>query len=160
MSHIYDENNLEHDTDQETNNEFDGFSVLDMNDGEEVLQFKETSVEAQPKKLKEENYDDGETVEASAIPDNEQTVMIDNANLSGLRLGDSVTLKIINATSIAVYAGEKKVGDFKPAFCQKLLETRVDTYVECSVYATAPFAMIKLKFFAHSCKNTVKIALP
>ena len=155
--HAYDENNQFMDEDYENKPEIyesEGYSVVDA---EEVhidrTELKETSKE----KTKEENYDDGETVEASVIPEDEQTVLIDKPKVSGLSIGDSLALKIESEKSIFVQSGDKKVGELKPAYCQKLFTARKGQYVLCSLHSGAPLVMVKLRFFNKPGKNRVKI---
>ncbi|MCL2848373.1 MAG: hypothetical protein FWE13_06510 [Firmicutes bacterium] len=156
--YAYDENNQLIDEDYENKTEIyesEGYSVVDA---EEVhidrTELKETVKE---KEKKEENYDDGETVEASVIPEDEQTVLIDKPKVSGLSVGDSLTLKIESEKSILVQNGDKKVGELKPAYCQKLFATRKGQYMLASFHASTPLVMVKLKFFARPGKNRIKI---
>ena len=150
MKRHYDENNPYADDDGE--DEFEGFTVTD-DEGVAVEHTKNK------KKKKEESYDDGETVEASAIPENEQTAMFDNAKISGLGLGAPLILHIKSDAAAFLYSGAKKAGVLKPAFTQKLLTERKGRYAECFLYSADP-PMVKIKFYVRPRKNTVKVDKP
>jgi len=155
MKNIYDENNPDTHEEQENSNEFDGFRVGDANEGDKGLE-ENTSPNNKPAKENEGE----EMPEGSIIPDNEQTVMIDNHSVSSLAIGTPLEIKIKNANSISVYNGTKKVGDFKPAFSEKLLATRKNQHAECSLHAKDGLVLVKLKYHPRARKGTVKLALP
>jgi len=153
MKNIYDENNQDLHDDTLDENEFEGFRVGCANEGDKGLEEEPTQP---PKQEPEED----ETPEASVIPDNEQTVLIDNPSVSGLSIGAPLEIKIKKLTSISVYNGIKKVGDFKPAFCEKLLTTRKNQYAECFLHSKDSLVMVKIKYYPRARKNAVKIVLP
>jgi len=158
MKNIYDENNHELDDDAQGENEFDGYSVMHVDDdGNET---DVTGGDDLGNKPKSKNDAQEEVPEASTIPENEQTVMIDNASIAKVAVGTLLELKIKNANSMSVYDGTKKVGDLKAAFSQKLLETRKGQHVECFLHSKDSLVLIKLKYYVRARKNTIKLVLP
>ena len=158
MKNIYDKNNEHIDAqDADNENEFEGYGVVEVDNN-----FNENEVESPNTKAKkeEENFDDGETVEASEIPQNEQTVLIDNPKVTGVAVGALLHLQIKSQNSISVLDGSKKVGELKPAYSEKLFNTRAGQHTECSLHSKDSLVMIKIKFYARARKNTVKLALP
>ena len=149
MKRHYDENNP-FDADEEDEDEYAGYVITDESGRE---------VEREDKKKKKKSYDDGkdEPVEASPIPKDEQTVMIDNASVAGLSEGDALALKITGGESASVYAGKEKAGDLKPAFVKKLLESRKEWYAQCFLFSASAPVMVKIKFFQSPTDGAVKI---
>ncbi|MCL2798086.1 MAG: hypothetical protein FWD58_08560 [Firmicutes bacterium] len=147
--HYNDENNPYNDADEDDEDEFAGYAITDE-DGREV--------EREDKK-KKKSYDDTpeEPVEASPIPKDEQTVMIDNARVASLGKGDALTLKITGAESAEVHGGSEKAGDLKPAYVKKLLETREGWYARCFLHSASFPVMVKIKFFERPHKGAVKV---
>ena len=153
MRNHYNENNPVEDADEEEDeDEFSGYAITD-DSGREV---------ERGKKKKKKSYDDqddskDEPVEASPIPENEQTVMIDNARVSRLNEGDALTLKITGEQSGEVHGESGKVGDLKPAYVRKLSENRKGWYAQCFLYSASAPAMVKIKFSEKPGKGAVKI---
>ncbi len=146
---IYDdENDLYNDGDD--GDEYEGFSVTDATGAEMDVSRPEK------KKRKKESWDDGETVEASPIPENEQTVMIDEPNVAELSPGAPLTL-VVSGETVSVFSGETKAGSLKPAFVKKLSETRKGLHAECTLFSVSAPVMVKLKFYSRARKNTLKI---
>jgi len=155
MKNFYDENNSIDDDENEAQDEYAGYAVLDMNDGG-----KEVSLENKEKQKKPPEFKDcGSVPEASEIPLNEQTVMLDKAKVASLDIGALFFISIKNANTIAILSDGKKIGELKSAFSQKLLVDRKGQHAECYLHAKTPFAMVKLKFFARKRKNTVKVEI-
>jgi len=149
MRRHYDENNSFEADDEADDDEFAGFAITD-DTGKEFL--REDG-------KKKKSYDDGddEPVEASPIPENEQTVLIDNAKVSELAEGGALTLVIGGEESAALYAGDEKAGDLKPAFVKKLLENRKGWYARCFLFSVSAPVMVKIKFFEKFHKGSTKI---
>ncbi|MCL2061486.1 MAG: hypothetical protein FWH03_02560 [Firmicutes bacterium] len=147
MKRFNDENNLDDDIDGD---EFEGFSLIDESGAE---------IYSPPKKKKEktESYDDGEIVEASAIPQDEQVVILDNASAEDLSAGVPLTMQIELPDTIELFADGKKAGELKPAFVQKLLSSRKGFWVQAFVHSVQPPVMVKLKFYQRSRKGAIKI---
>ena len=151
MKKIYSDENNPY-ADEDDGDEFEGYTVTDE-EGAEI-----SRGEDEKKKKKKENWDDGETVEASPIPKDEQVAIIDNAKISGLDAGAVLQLVIKDENSAAIYIDEKKkAGDLKPAFVKKLLETRKDLWAAVTLHSTSAPVMIKIKFYERKHKNSVKI---
>jgi hypothetical protein len=134
---------------EEDADEYEGYSLVDEN-GDEINGRKS-------KKKKKESYDDGETVEASPIPLNEQLVIVDNPNISGLDTGARLTLRITDDKTGGVYHGEIKAGDFKSAFIDRLLWNREGSYCECILHSAAAPVMVKLIFYEEFKEGTTLI---
>ena len=148
MKRHYDENNADNTDHDEDEDEFSGYAITD-DTGTEILR--------EMKKKKKNVYEDDEVVEASVIPENEQTVMIDNPKLSGIKVGDMLTLVIKNEEAAFVYNEKKKVGELKPAFVKKLFESRKDWHAQCFLYSDSFPIMVKIKFSERARKNSIKI---
>ena len=149
MKKDYDENNRPDDDDSDED-EFAGYSITD-DEGQEV--------EREGKKKKKISYDDAsdEPVEASPIPENEQTVLIDNAHIFGLSEGDMLSLHITGEESASVFLGAEKVGDLKSAFVKKLLVDRRGWHVRCFFHSAAVPVMVRLVYYRTQVKNAVRI---
>ena len=161
MKNIYDENNQPYGEEEScpcSKEQFEGYSVVDA---EEVDVDRTVEVEKseKPKPKIEENYDDGESLEGSDIPQNEQTVIIDSPKISGLSIGDALEISIVSEKEIKLTVDGKKVGTLKPAYVEKLLATRKNQYVECFLHAGAPLVMVKLSFYSKARKGSVKISV-
>jgi len=155
MKNFYDENNPNADENDCNEEEFAGYSLVDGEGREiETLQQKEAKYKKESKSV---NFDCGAIPEASEIPQNIQTVMIDKAKISGVDIGTLLTLCIKGNQSVSVFNDTKKIGELKPAFSQRMLIDRKGQHVECFLHSKTPFAMIILKFYARPRKNTIKI---
>ena len=151
MRKHYDENNPNEEAGEvDDEDEFAGYAITD-DAGREV--------EREDKKKKKityaEKYD--EPVEASPIPKDEQTVMIDNARLAGLSEGDALSLHITGCESAEVLGAGGKAGDLKPAYVKKLLESRGGWYAQCFLHSASAPVMVKIKFFEKPESGAVKI---
>jgi len=153
--HTYDENNLYIDEDENKPEEYEGYSVVSADE----VHIDHTAEKEVKKNKKEESYDDGETVEASAIPEDEQTVMIDKPKVAGISVCDILQLSVVSESNISIYNGDKKIGELKPLYCQKLFATRKGQFVTCTFHSSEPLVMVKLKFFTKAAKGRVKIEM-
>ena len=150
----YDENNLNLDDELDNTNEFEGYSVVDA---EDVNADRTIETSSKVAAKKEENYDDGQTAEASPLKTDIQSVIIDKPKVAGLTKGDVLTLDIKSAKSISVLSGDKKIGELKPAYIAKLLDIRKNQYAQCFFLESHPLAMIELRFSTRPKKGAVKI---
>ena len=137
--------------------DFAGYSVVQAEDvnAERV----ENNSNSSSKKI-EENYDDGKIVEATPILADSQIVIIDKPKVAGLVKGDSLTIAIKSEKSVLIFNDDKKIGELRQAFCQKLFDTRKGMYAQCFFHEAEPIAMISLKFSQKSKKDSIKIELP
>lgn len=123
---IYDEENLSYDGDEEE--EFNGFTLNE-----------EHSIFNVAKAAREENT----PVWASPIPENEQTVILFEPSVAGIKDGAEVTLAF-SGDACAVMA-KKKIGILKEAFVKKLKAERGGTGVRAYYKAATP-PMVRLVF--------------
>lgn len=103
---IYDEENLDFD-DDEFDGEMAGYSL-----DEENSIFGQLAPEK-----------DGETL-ATPIPQNEQTVLLCEPKVAGLKDGSPLNLRFTRNDGCEVYAGNKKAGELKAAYVKKLKAER------------------------------------
>jgi hypothetical protein len=145
---IFDDENERDDGDD--GDEYEGFAVTDDTGAEMDVERKKT------KREKAAVWDDGETVEASPIPKNEQTVLLDKPSVADLADGTALTLCIDGETA-AVYFKKEKAGELKPAFVKKLLEERAGFFARCVLVSASAPVMVKLFFSTEPGEGTVKI---
>ena len=123
---IYDEENPNLDGEEEE--EFSGYTMIE-----------EHSIFNVAKAAREEN----EPGWASPIPQNEQTVILFEASVAGVKDGAPVTLSFCgNACTVTA---KKKIGVFKEAFVKKLRTERGGTGVRAYFKADTP-PMVRLVF--------------
>lgn len=140
----------EEETFDEDGDEFAGYTVIDEN--EEYRRKIASRFQAEP---------EIETI-ATPIPQNEQTVLVDNAHFFALNLGAPLKLTVNenNAEySAAVFANSEKVADLKPAYVKKLLAERGGTFASAFVHDKTP-AMIKLVFAASASDTATLLPKP
>ena len=149
MKKRYDDELNPYGDEEDDGDEFAGYAITD-DTGREV---------EREDKRKKRSYDEpaDEPVEASPIPKDEQTVMVDNARVSGMGEGDALTLIITGEESAELHAESEKVGSLKPAYVKKLLETRSGWYAQCFIFSASAPVMVKIKFFERHRKGAVKI---
>lgn len=122
---IYDEENLPYDSEEE---EFDGYTLVEEHS---IFNVHEAAREEN-----DESY-------ASAIPENEQTVILFEPSVAGVKDGASLTLTFSGDT--CVVTAKKKIGVFKEAFVKKLKAERGGVGVRAFYKAATP-PMVRLVF--------------
>ena len=126
MRRLYDEEN---DAMDEDDDEFAGYDIDDQ-----VSIFKTISQAAEPE----------QETEATPIPENEQTVILFDAQTAGIPDGKEVSLQF-DGDNCSVKCGGRKIGVFKPAYVIKLKAERSGQKVKAYFKQDIP-PMVKLIF--------------
>lgn len=126
MKRLYDEENYTMDEDDD---EFSGYSIDD-----EVSIYKTIAAATEPE----------QETEATPIPQNEQTVILFEAQTAGLSDGKELKLHF-SGNECTVYFGSKKVGILKSAYVIKLKAERGGQKVKAYYKADVP-PMVRLVF--------------
>lgn len=118
--------------DDSDDDEFEGFTIIDENEAYRRKLMAAAAEEAEP-----------ETI-ATPVPENEQTVLVDNAKFALLQKGQPLSL-VLSGDSGSVYNGETKAADLKPAYVKKLTAERGGQYVYVTLHEKNP-PMVRLQF--------------
>lgn len=122
---IYDEENLPYDTEEE---EFDGYTLVEDHS---IFNVHEAARE-----VSDESY-------ATPLPENEQTVILFEPSVAGIKDGASLSLTFSGDT--CVVTAKKKIGILKEAFVKKLKAERGGQGVRAFYKAATP-PMVRLVF--------------
>ena len=128
MKRIYDEEN---DAPYEEDDDF-GLAGYDIDDQVSIFKTISDAIERE------------QMPEATPIPENEQTVILFEAQTAGLADGKEVSLKF-DGDNCAVTCGNRKIGVFKPAYVVKLKAERGGQKVKAYFKADTP-PMVRLVF--------------
>lgn len=97
-----------------------------------------------------------ERPEASEIPKNEQTLLVDSPKMSLVLVGDPIDL-VLGEETADLFVDGKKVGSLKPAFAVQLQQKRKGQYATCTLVSKTAPVMVKLEYSQTKTKNSILI---
>ncbi len=132
----YKENNyISSDYEDEDEDEFGGYSIVDAS-GADISEIK---------KIYKKAVEEDEPTIATPIPENEQTVIIENVSFILPKTGRQLSLKL-SAAQGEVWDKKIKVGELKAAFVKKLYETRAGQFARVFMHSDVAPVMVRLVF--------------